>query len=91
MSSPHRVTAPAAPTDRGAVVSRTDHRSAVTHARVLSDVQCKITWYPAVPVDQLIALELETPVVVPAPSVPLDTDVVEKRLITIPIAHVELG
>jgi hypothetical protein len=30
----------------------------VTHACVGSDVQCKITWYPAVPVDRLVAVEL---------------------------------
>ena len=74
---PAMCAAPTAPTDRGAVVSRTDHGSAVTHAWVLSDVQCKITWYPAFPVDQLVALELEKPVVVPVPSVPLDAVVVE--------------
>jgi hypothetical protein len=49
----------------------------VTHACVGSDVQCKITWYPAVPVDQLVAAELRKPVIVPVPSVPLDAFVLE--------------
>jgi len=58
----------------------------MTHACVGSDVQCKITWYPGVPVDQLVAVELRKPVIVPVPSVPLDAFVLEKLLIRTPIA-----
>ena len=41
----------------------------MTHARVGLDVQCKITSYPAVPVDHVVAVELRKPVIVYLPAI----------------------